>query len=126
MTNEEDILSKDGTRLHVRTWLPVGTPRAVVVIVHGLKAHSGLYEWPASEMASAGFAVYALDLRGHGKSDGERLYAAKTSEYVDDVRATVKLAKMRHTKPIFMLGHSAGGVIACAYALEDQRDLAGL
>jgi acylglycerol lipase len=126
MTNEEDILSKDGTRLHVRTWIPVGTPRAVVVIVHGLKAHSGLYEWPASEMANAGFAVYALDLRGHGKSDGERLYAAKISEYVDDVRATVKLAKMRHTQPIFMLGHSAGGVIACAYALEDQRDLAGL
>lgn len=126
MTTEEEIISRDGTKLHVRSWFPVGTPRAIVVLVHGLKAHSGLYEWPASEMASDGFAVYALDLRGHGKSGGERLYAATMAEYVDDVRATVKLAKMRHALPIFLLGHSAGGVIACAYALEDQRELAGL
>ena len=55
MSNEEDIVSKDGTKLHVRTWTPVGTTSAVVVLVHGLKAHSGLYEWPAAEMA--GFAL---------------------------------------------------------------------
>ena len=126
MTNEEDILSKDGTKLHVRTWTPAGTPRAVVVLVHGLKAHSGLYAWTASEMANAGFAVFALDLRGHGKSGGERLYAASMSDYIDDVRAVVKRVKMEYRQPLFMLGHSAGGVIACAYAVEDQRDLAGL
>jgi alpha-beta hydrolase superfamily lysophospholipase len=126
MANEEEIISKDGTKLHVRTWLPPVTPSAVVVLVHGLKAHSGLYEWPASEMAEAGFAVYAVDLRGHGKSGGERLYAATIGDYVDDVRAVVNLATMRHTQPIFMLGHSAGGVVACAYALEHQRELAGL
>jgi acylglycerol lipase len=126
MTNAE-ILSKDGTSIHVRTWLPATPPRAVVVLVHGLKAHSGLYESPATEMANAGFAVYALDLRGHGKSDGRRLYAQSISDYVDDVRATVKLAKMHYpAEPLFMLGHSAGGVIACAYALEDQHELAGL
>jgi alpha-beta hydrolase superfamily lysophospholipase len=77
-------------------------------------------------MASAGFAVYALDLRGHGKSGGERLYAATMDAYIDDVRATVRLAKTRHPQPTFMLGHSAGGVIACAYAVADQRELAGL
>lgn len=126
MTNAEEIISKDGTKLYVRTWLPVGTTRAVVVLVHGLKAHSGLYEWPASEMANAGFAVYALDLRGHGKSGGEPLYAATMGDYVDDVRAAVRLAKTRHTQPIFMLAHSAGGVIACTYALEAQHELAGL
>jgi alpha-beta hydrolase superfamily lysophospholipase len=126
MTDAQEITSKDGTKLFVRTWLPAGTARAVVVIVHGLKAHSGLYEWPASEMAKAGFAVYALDLRGHGKSGGERLYAAKMIDYVDDVRAAVELAKTRHSQPIFMLAHSAGGVIACAYALQSQNELAGL
>src|SRR5690349_17843013 len=93
MTNAEEILSRDGTKLYVRTWLPEGTPRAVVVLVHGLKAHSGLYEWPASEMAKAGFAVYALDLRGHGKSGGAPLFAETMDDYVDDVRAVVKLAK---------------------------------
>src|SRR5258706_15985866 len=103
MTDAEEIISKDGTKLYVRTWLPVGTPRAIVVLVHGLKAHSGLYEWPASEMAKAGFAVHALDLRGHGKSGGAPFYAATMGDYVDDVRATVKLAKMRHSQPVFML-----------------------
>lgn len=126
MTNAEQIISKDGTKLYVRTWLPAGEPRAVVVLVHGLKAHSGLYKWPATEMARAGFAVYALDLRGHGKSGGESLYAATMANYVDDVRAAVTLAKMRHRQPVFMLAHSAGGVIACAYALESQHELAGL
>lgn len=126
MTDTDEIISKDGTNLHVRTWLPVGTPRAVVVLVHGLKAHGGLYEWPATEMARAGFAVHALDLRGHGLSGGAPLYAATMAEYVDDVRAAVMLAKTRHTQPVFLLGHSAGGVIACAYALEAQNELAGL
>jgi alpha-beta hydrolase superfamily lysophospholipase len=127
MTNEEEqTTSKDGTKLNVRRWLPEGTPRAVVVIVHGLKAHSGLYEWPARQMASSGYAVYALDLRGHGKSGGERLFAARMGDYTDDVRAVVELARARHRAPIFMLGHSAGGVVACAYALDDQHVLAGL
>jgi alpha-beta hydrolase superfamily lysophospholipase len=126
MTNAETIISKDGTKLHVRTWLPAGAPRAVVVLVHGLKAHSGLYEWPASEMAKDRLAVYALDLRGHGKSGGASQFAATMSDYVDDVRAVVKLVKMRHSHPVFMLGHSAGGVVACSYALEDQHELAGL
>ena len=126
MTNEEDILSKDGTKLHVRTWIPTRTPRAVMILVHGLKAHSGLYEWPASELSRSGFAVYALDLRGHGKSGGERLYAASMDDYVEDVRAVVKLAKMSYTQPVFMLAHSAGGVVACTYALEHQHELAGL
>lgn len=126
MTNAEEITSKDGTKLYVRSWLPNGTPSAVVVLVHGLKSHSGLYEWPGSEMANAGFAVYALDLRGHGKSAGERLYAANMGAYVEDVHAAVNLAASRHSQPIFMLGHSAGGVIACEFALVAQHELAGL
>ena len=102
-TDAEKIISKDGTEIYVRKWLPRGAARAVVVLVHGLKAHSGLYEWPANEMAKAGFAVYALDLRGHGNSGGAPLYAAAMSDYVEDVRATVRLVKMRHTEPVFML-----------------------
>ena len=120
------IESRDGTKLLLRSWRPQEPVRAVVVMVHGFLAHSGLYEWPGAELAARGFATYAIDLRGHGKSDGERLYTDKMSSYVDDVSALVRVAKQRQPGlPVFLLGHSAGGVVACTYALEHQSELAG-
>lgn len=124
---EEKLKGDDGVEIFVRSWRPPGTPRAVVVIVHGFKAHSGLYEWAAEQLNEHGHAVYALDLRGHGRSDGERLYVDTIDDYVDDVNRLVELARAREPGlPVFMLAHSAGGVIACTYALEHQDKLAGL
>jgi alpha-beta hydrolase superfamily lysophospholipase len=81
----------------------------------------------AEELSASGLAVYALDYRGRGKSDGERYYIDKFSEYQDDLDLTVKLARSREPGlPIFILGHSAGGVIACNYVLDNQADIAGL
>ena len=95
--------------------------------MHGFKSHSGLYEWPAAQLVQRGLAVYALDLRGHGKSEGERLYVDKFGDYVSDVAQLVDTAKSREPGlPTFVLGHSAGGVVACIYALEHQRDVSGL
>jgi acylglycerol lipase len=97
------------------------------VIVHGFNSHSGHYGWVAAQLVSAGFAVYALDHRGRGRSDGERFFVEKVEDYVDDVGTFVKLAKSREPGlPVFMLGHSAGGVISCTYALAHQAELAGL
>ena len=74
-----------------------------------------------------GFAVYWLDLRGRGKSEGERFYVDDIAEYVGDLAATVNLAKSREPGlPVFLLGHSAGGVVSCTYTLEHQAGLAGL
>jgi alpha-beta hydrolase superfamily lysophospholipase len=71
--------------------------------------------------------VYALDLRGRGKSEGERFYVEKFADYVSDVSQIMALARTQHpNQPVFMLGHSAGGVVACLYALEHQAELAGL
>ncbi|UJR83023.1 alpha/beta hydrolase [Sandaracinus amylolyticus] len=123
---EETIASADGTEIFVRSWQPPGAPRAVLAVVHGFKSHSGLYDWAGPRLAETGLAVYALDLRGHGKSGGERLYAEKMSELTDDVDALVKLARSRHPGlAVFVLGHSAGGVISCMYVLEHQKELAG-
>jgi acylglycerol lipase len=73
-----------------------------------------------------GFAVYALDLRGRGKSEGERFYLENVAEYVSDVAGAVKIAKSRDTGlPVFLLGHSAGGVVSAVYAIENQAELAG-
>jgi acylglycerol lipase len=110
-----------------RSWRPEGSARGVVVIVPGFNSHSGYYTWVAAQCVARGLAVYALDLRGRGKSDGERFYVQQFADYVDDVATFVTLAKSREQGlPVYLLGHSAGGVVACTYALEHQAELAGL
>ena len=124
---EETVVGTGGLNLFVRSWQPTDTARGVVVICHGFNSHSGYYVEAGEHLAAAGFAVYALDLRGRGRSDGERYYVGSISEWTDDVGTVVTLAKTRHTGlPAFLLGHSAGGVISCLYTLEHQDELSGL
>jgi acylglycerol lipase len=126
-TNEERITGIGGLSIFVRSWRPAGQARGVVAIVPGFNSHSGYYGWVADRLTSTGLAVYAVDLRGRGQSDGERYYVEKFADYVDDVARVVSLAKSREPGlPAFLLGHSAGGVVACLYALDNQSELAGL
>ena len=125
--DEETFEGIGGLKIFTRSWRPEGRARGVVVLVHGFKSHSGLYEWPATQLAQRGFSVYALDLRGHGRSEGERLYVDKFSEYVSDLDQLVTIAKSRDADlPTFVLGHSAGGVVACVHALEHPKAVSGL
>jgi acylglycerol lipase len=123
---EERIKGAGDLNIFVRSWRPTGRPRAVVAICHGVKSHSGYYFWAAEQLVAAGLAVYALDLHGRGKSDGERFYLEKMQDYLDDVDALIKLATSREPGlPLFLLGHSAGGVVSAVYTLEHQADLKG-
>ena len=124
---EERIESAGGLKIFVRFWRPESGARGVVVIVHGFNSHSGEYGWVAEQLVAKGFAVYAGDLRGRGKSDGERFFVNSLGEWVSDVSAVVTLATSREPGlPAFILGHSAGGVVSCVYTLEHQSALAGL
>jgi alpha-beta hydrolase superfamily lysophospholipase len=124
---EETIEGAGDTRLFIRSWRPATPPRAVIVICHGVNSHGGQYGWAAGQLVDRGLAVFALDLRGRGQSAGERFYVENVSEYVSDVAALVRLAKAREPGlPVFLLGHSAGGVVSCIYTLEHQAELAGL
>lgn len=124
---EESVEAPGGITIFARSWRPTTTPKAVVVISHGFNSHGGQYRWTAEQLLASGFAVYAHDFRGRGKSAGARFYVDDVAEYVADLAAVVKLAKAREPGlPAFVLGHSAGGVIACIYALEHQNELAGL
>lgn len=124
---EESFEGAGGLNIFLRTWRPAGPARGVVAIVHGFNAHSGHYAWAAQQFTARGLAVYALDLRGRGRSDGERFYVERFDDYVGDVASLVQLAKAREPGlPVFLLGHSAGGVVACLYAIGHQAELAGL
>ena len=124
---EETLQAATGPSIHVRSWRPAGPPRAVVVICHGVNSHGGQYAWAGEQFAGAGYVVYALDLRGRGKSGGERFYVEHVSEYVSDLAGVIRLAKSREPGlPVFLLGHSAGGVVSCTYALDHQQELTGL
>jgi alpha-beta hydrolase superfamily lysophospholipase len=123
---EEKIDSAKGVRIFVRSWSPESRPRAVMVICHGVNSHSGQYLWTGGQFAASGLATFALDLRGRGQSDGERFYVEDVADYASDVANTVNLAKSRHPGlPVFLLGHSAGGVVSSIYVLENQAELAG-
>jgi alpha-beta hydrolase superfamily lysophospholipase len=125
--SEETFEDKDGLTIFFRSWRPAGQARAVVVICHGVNSHSGQYLWAGEQFADSGFAVYIIDLRGRGKSEGERYYIDDVSEYVADVACLVSMAKAREPGlPVFLLGHSAGGVVSCIYTLENQAELTGL
>jgi acylglycerol lipase len=124
---EEHFESVDGLKIFFRSWRPAAPPRAVVAIVHGFNSHSGYYGWVAEQLLGSGLAVYAIDLRGRGRSDGERYYVQKFADYVSDVASFVSVVKSREKHlPVVLLGHSAGGVVSCIYTIEHQSELAGL
>src|SRR3954451_13250634 len=125
---ESSFAGVGGLKIFTRSWHPIeGKAHGVVVIVPGFNSHSGYYLWVAEQFVAHGLAVYALDLRGRGKSDGERFYVQSFEEYVNDVATFVSLAKSQEPGlPVFLLGHSAGGVVSCLYTLDHQAEIAGL
>lgn len=126
-SSEQTIDSVDGVTLFVRTWRPVQSARAVVIVVPGFKSHSRYYEWIATRLIKSNLAVYAVDLRGRGNSGGERYFIESFSDYVNDVHAVVNLARTEHKDvPVYLLGHSAGGVVAAEYALKHVSLVAGV
>jgi acylglycerol lipase len=123
----EEWLDGTGGRIFTRHWEPVGTAKANLVICHGVNSHGGQYIRAAEEFAARGFAVTALDLRGRGKSDGERFYAESIGDYVSDLSLAIELGRSKHPDlPLYLLGHSAGGVTSVTYTLDYQERIDGL
>lgn len=116
-----------GLEIFWRAWLPAGAPDAVVAIAHGAGEHSGRYGHVAQRLVDEGFAVYAIEHRGHGRSQGTRALIDRIDNAVADLDKLIVLAGHAHPgTPVFLLGHSMGGTIALRYALAHQQRLAGL
>ncbi len=110
--------SADGLRLYWQAWRPAGPARAGLVLVHGLAEHSGRYAATAAHFARRGFAVWAGDYRGHGKSPGPRVHVSSVEAYVADVEAVRQLAiAALDGRPVFLAGHSQGGLVVLKLAL---------
>lgn len=116
----------DRARLHYRAW-PTDSPRAALLVIHGLFEHSGRYGELAAAMADAGVATYALDLRGHGVSRGRRGHVHRFEQFLEDVDRFHHevMERVDNGVPRFLLAHSMGGLIGVRYLETRKPTLAG-
>ncbi len=125
----ETFTGVHGTKLFAQSWRPAeGEPRGVVVVQHGLRDHGDRYGGFASRLAARGYAVYAYDLRGHGRSAGPRVTVAAFDDYVTDLDTYIASIRAREgaKPPLFVFGHSMGGAIVILWAERHRDALAGL
>ena len=114
------------TRIYHQCWLPETEPKAVIMLVHGLGEHSGRYLNIVNHFVPMGFAVYGMDHPGHGRSDGIRKYVDRFEDFIETVKAFFeRIQGWQAGKPIFLLGHSMGGLIGAVYLLDHQAGLKG-
>ena len=112
--------------IYYQGWLPEGESTAVLLIVHGLAEHSGRYMNVVNHFVPLGYAVYGVDHVGHGKSSGTRVYVERFEDYTDTLK--IYFDMVRHwqpEKPVFLVGHSMGGLIGAVYLLDHQAELTG-
>jgi len=115
-----------GTNIYYQYWLPEDEPKAILLVVHGLAEHSGRYMNLVNHLVPSGYAVYGMDHIGHGKSDGKRAYVERFHDYTKTLKTYFDMIqKWQPKKPIFLIGHSMGGLISSAHLLKHQEELAG-
>jgi len=114
------------SKLYYQMWKPEGKIKAGIIIVHGLGEHSGRYDNVVNHLVPRGYALYGFDLIGHGKSDGEREFVKGFEDYTDSLKTYLALVKeWLPDKPVFLLGHSMGGLIATSYLLDHSDAIRG-
>lgn len=116
----------DGLRLHVHRWLP-DRPKALVLVAHGVLEHGGRYAELARRLSQANLAVWIPDCRGHGRSGGSRVWVDRFDRYVDDFLGVLAEARGNHPGlPVFLIGHSMGGLVATRACLAKGTVAKGL
>jgi acylglycerol lipase len=114
------------TLIYYQAWLPEGEPKAVLPIVHGLGEHSGRYGNVVDHFVPLGYVVYGMDHIGHGKSGGRREFVERFEDFSDTFAEYMRMIQQwQPGKPIFLLSHSIGGLIAAYYLLDHQAQFQG-
>lgn len=124
---EGNFKGVDDFNIYYQCWLPDQDPVTVLLVAHGFAEHSGRYMNLVNYFVPKGYAVYALDHRGHGRSDGERVQINKFTDYLKDLKTFFDIVQKENPKEkIFLLGHSMGAAISTAYVIRQQHELIGL
>lgn len=117
----------DGYTLFTRWWTPEVETKAIVLLIHGYAEHSGRYQHVAQTFIGEGAAVYAYDQRGYGRSDGRRAYVDYFEQYLADLDQFRSYVRARTPDvPVFVFGHSMGGLVTVLYSLTHTPDFSGL
>lgn len=119
--------SRDGLEMFAQSWEPEKSPKAVVCLVHGLGEHAGRYAHVGKALANASFVLLGFDLRGHGKSGGQRGHFPSFDALMDDINRHIQEAGKRFPGlPVFLYGHSLGGFLILNYATYHKHSLKGV
>ena len=114
------------TKIYYQAYLPKTKTKGSIIIVHGLGEHSGRYKNVINHLLPKGFAIYGFDLIGHGKSEGPREFVQQYEDFPETLMIYKNKVKTWHPgKPLFLLGHSMGGLIATEYLIDHSRELTG-
>jgi alpha-beta hydrolase superfamily lysophospholipase len=120
-------MEDDDVTIYIQGWEPEGKPRAVVCFAHGLGDHSGRFEHVGKALNEAGYAFFGFDLRGHGKTGGPRGHLSSLDDVMQDIHQFVDFQKQNFPDtPIFLYGHSLGGVFMLMYSIQHGEGLKGL
>ncbi|UCF60818.1 MAG: lysophospholipase [Anaerolineaceae bacterium] len=121
---QDQLIASDGVQLYWRAWEPDVPARATVCLVHGLGEHSGRYEHVAAAFTGAGLAVHAIDLRGHGRSEGPRGHTPGLAQWYDDI--DLLLSRTNPEKARILYGHSLGATLVLSCGLHRPEKLNGV
>ncbi len=125
--NEGTFTGTRDIELYYQSWHPASPSQAIVIGIHGHGDHSGGLRNIIKHLVSSGYAWYGFDLRGHGRSPGIRGHIEHWSDFRGDLQAFVSWVKhIEGEKPVFLLGHSLGGLISIEYALRNPEGLSGI
>ena len=123
---EGTFLGVRNTKIFFQTWLPEDDTSGVVLIAHGLGEHCGRYLNVVNHLVPLGYTVYGFDHIGHGKSEGAREFVKTFEDYTETLNIYLQKVKTEHPdKPVFLIGHSMGGLISCYYLLDRADDFQG-
>ena len=118
--------NKQGQSIFHQQWLPDNKPNAMLLICHGLNEHSGRYHHLAKFFTEKGYGVFGFDQIGHGKSDGTRSFVKDFPTFTDPILVSLdKIKEINPDVPIFLLGHSLGGLICISFLIDYQEIIQG-
>lgn len=127
MPSEGTFNGVDGAELFFRVIEPLAAPKAAVILVHGHGDHSGGLQNLSASLVKKEYIVYAFDLRGHGKSSGKRGFIRSWDEFSGDLHEFRKLVAIEQSElPLYIVGHSIGGLITLDYSLDYSAGISGI